>query len=60
MHVFAYWTVATYANAGLGSDTAALVGITGTLDELRGQAGKTATSLEDTFLALVAEEAEAA
>jgi len=32
----------------------------GTLDELRGQAGKTATSLEDTFLALVAEEAEAA
>jgi ABC-2 type transport system permease protein len=31
MHVFAYWTVATYADAGLGSDTAALVGITGTL-----------------------------
>jgi ABC-2 type transport system ATP-binding protein len=32
----------------------------GTLDELRGQAGNTATSLEDTFLALVAEEAVAA
>ena len=32
----------------------------GTLDELHGQAGKTTTSLEDTFLALVAEEAEAA
>jgi ABC-2 type transport system ATP-binding protein len=32
----------------------------GTLDELRGQAGKSATSLEDTFLALVAEEAAAA
>ena len=31
MHVFAYWTVAAYADAGLGSDTAALVGITGTL-----------------------------
>jgi len=31
MHMFAYWTVATYANAGLASDTAALVGITGTL-----------------------------
>jgi ABC-2 type transport system permease protein len=31
MHVFAYWTVATYADAGLASDTAALVGITGTL-----------------------------
>jgi ABC-2 type transport system permease protein len=31
MHVFAYWTVATYANAGLASDTTALVGITGTL-----------------------------
>ena len=31
MHVFAYWTVATYADAGLGSGTAALVGITGTL-----------------------------
>jgi len=32
----------------------------GTLDELRGQAGKSSTSLEDTFLALVAEQAEAA
>lgn len=32
----------------------------GTLDELRGQAGKGGTSLEDTFLALVAEEAAAA
>ena len=32
----------------------------GTLDELHGQAGKAATSLEDTFLALVAEEAAAA
>lgn len=31
MHAFAYWTVANYANASLGSDTAALVGITGTL-----------------------------
>jgi ABC-2 type transport system permease protein len=31
MHVFAYWMVATHANAGLGSDAAALVGITGTL-----------------------------
>jgi len=31
MHAFAYWTVATYANASLASDTAALVGITGTL-----------------------------
>lgn len=31
MHVFAYWTVASYANANLASDTAALVGITGTL-----------------------------
>ena len=31
MHVFAYWTVARYANANLASDTAALVGITGTL-----------------------------
>ena len=31
MHVFAYWTVATFANASLTSDTAALVGITGTL-----------------------------
>ena len=32
----------------------------GTLDELHGQAGKAATSLEETFLALVAEEAAAA
>jgi ABC-2 type transport system ATP-binding protein len=32
----------------------------GTLDELRGQAGQSAVSLEDTFLALVADEAEAA
>jgi ABC-2 type transport system ATP-binding protein len=32
----------------------------GTLDELRGQAGKSTTSLEDTFLALVADEAAAA
>ena len=31
MHAFAYWTVATYADANLASDTAALVGITGTL-----------------------------
>src|SRR5262245_43487495 len=31
MHVFAYWTVATYADASLSSDTAALVGVTGTL-----------------------------
>jgi ABC-2 type transport system permease protein len=31
MHAFAYWTVAHYANANLESDTAALVGITGTL-----------------------------
>jgi ABC-2 type transport system permease protein len=31
MHAFAYWTVATYADASLASDTAALVGITGTL-----------------------------
>ncbi|MGC2114304.1 MAG: permease, partial [Pseudolabrys sp.] len=31
MHVFAYWTVASYADANLASDTAALVGITGTL-----------------------------
>jgi len=31
MHAFAYWTVAAYANASLASDTAALVGITGTL-----------------------------
>jgi ABC-2 type transport system ATP-binding protein len=32
----------------------------GTLEELRGQVGKSAQSLEDTFLALVAEQAEAA
>jgi ABC-2 type transport system ATP-binding protein len=32
----------------------------GTLDELRGQAGNSATSLEDTFLALVADNAVAA
>jgi len=32
----------------------------GTLDELRGQAGQSAVSLEDTFLALVADEAEVA
>ena len=31
MHVFAYWTVASFANANLTSDTAALVGLTGTL-----------------------------
>ncbi|HEX3338987.1 MAG TPA: permease [Pseudolabrys sp.] len=31
MHVFAYWTVANYADASLSFDTAALVGITGTL-----------------------------
>jgi ABC-2 type transport system permease protein len=31
MHLFAYWTVATYADASLASDAAALVGITGTL-----------------------------
>jgi ABC-2 type transport system permease protein len=31
MHVFAYWTVAGYADANLASDTASLVGITGTL-----------------------------
>ena len=31
MHVFAYWTVANYADATLSFDTAALVGITGTL-----------------------------
>jgi ABC-2 type transport system permease protein len=31
MHAFAYWTVARYADANLASDTAALVGITGTL-----------------------------
>ena len=32
----------------------------GTLDDLRRQTGKTATSLEDTFLALVAEQVAAA
>ncbi len=32
----------------------------GTLDELRGQAGKSTTTLEDTFLTLVAEQAVAA
>jgi ABC-2 type transport system ATP-binding protein len=32
----------------------------GTLDELRAKAGKGDQSLEDTFLALVAEEAQAA
>jgi len=31
MHVFAYWTVARFADANLASDTAALAGITGTL-----------------------------
>jgi ABC-2 type transport system permease protein len=31
MHVFAYWTVASFANANLATDTAALVGLTGTL-----------------------------
>ena len=31
MHAFAYWTVAAYANANLASDTATLVGLTGTL-----------------------------
>jgi ABC-2 type transport system permease protein len=31
MHLFAYWTVASYADANLAFDTAALVGITGTL-----------------------------
>ncbi|HMF24921.1 MAG TPA: permease [Pseudolabrys sp.] len=31
MHVFAYWTVARFADANLASDAAALVGITGTL-----------------------------
>jgi ABC-2 type transport system permease protein len=31
MHVFAYWTVATHADANLASGTAALVGITGTV-----------------------------
>jgi ABC-2 type transport system permease protein len=31
MHVFAYWTVAAYADANLTSDIATLVGLTGTL-----------------------------
>jgi ABC-2 type transport system permease protein len=31
MHLFAYWLVRGYADAGLGSNTATLVGITGTL-----------------------------
>src|SRR5262245_23913989 len=31
MHAFAFWTVASYANADLASDTSALVGITGSL-----------------------------
>ena len=31
MHVFAYWTVASYANANLASDATVLVGITGSL-----------------------------
>ena len=31
MHVFAFWTVASYANADLASDTSTLVGITGSL-----------------------------
>jgi len=31
MHLFAYWIVAGYADAGITSDTATLVGITGTL-----------------------------
>jgi ABC-2 type transport system permease protein len=31
MHLFAYWIVARYADANLASDTATLVGITGTL-----------------------------
>ncbi|MGB8825056.1 MAG: hypothetical protein WCD25_16985 [Pseudolabrys sp.] len=31
MHVFAFWTVASYANADLASDTTTLVGITGSL-----------------------------
>jgi ABC-2 type transport system permease protein len=31
MHVLAYWTVASFANANLASDTATLVGITGSL-----------------------------
>jgi len=31
MHMFAYWTVASYADASVAFDTAVLVGITGTL-----------------------------
>ena len=31
MHVFAYWIVAGYADASVASDTATLVGLTGTL-----------------------------
>src|ERR1019366_1708165 len=31
MHLFAYWIVAGYADASVASDTATLVGITGTL-----------------------------
>jgi len=31
MHAFAFWTVASYANADLTSDTSTLVGITGSL-----------------------------
>jgi hypothetical protein len=31
MHVFAFWTVASYANVDLASETSALVGITGSL-----------------------------
>jgi ABC-2 type transport system permease protein len=31
MHVFAYWIVAGYADANVASDTATLVGVTGTL-----------------------------
>jgi ABC-2 type transport system permease protein len=31
MHLFAFWTVASYANVNLATDTAALVGITGSL-----------------------------
>jgi ABC-2 type transport system permease protein len=31
MHVFAYWIVARYADANVASDTATLVGVTGTL-----------------------------
>ena len=31
MHLFAYWIVAGYADATIASDTATLVGLTGTL-----------------------------